>query len=119
MLAGYNCDIVLSGHRLVAAKRSNWREGRCANVPNAIRLDVLMAEKDILEVTRNVVADGVLDEQGVETILAAARERSEKQPLTDKIFMRSVVTSFVAIIACIVAPVLTRSHELTEMMEKL
>ena len=26
----------------------------------------------------------------------------EKQPLTDKIFMRSVVTSFVAIIACIV-----------------
>ena len=43
-----------------------------------------MAEKDILELTREVVADGLLDEKGVETILAAARERSEKQPLTTK-----------------------------------
>ncbi len=43
-----------------------------------------MAEKDILEVTRDVVADGSLDEKGVETILAAARERSKEQPLTTK-----------------------------------
>ena len=39
-------------------------------------------EKDILDVARDVVADGSLDEQGVETILAAARERSKKRPLT-------------------------------------
>ena len=43
-----------------------------------------MAEKDIFEVTRDVVAGGSLDEKGVETILAAARERSETQPLTTK-----------------------------------
>lgn len=43
-----------------------------------------MAEKDILELTREVVADGTLDEQGVETILAAARERSKEKPLTTK-----------------------------------
>jgi hypothetical protein len=43
-----------------------------------------MAEVDVLEVTRGVVADGLLDEQDVETVLAAARERSEKQPLTTK-----------------------------------
>ena len=43
-----------------------------------------MAEKSIFDLTREVVADGLLDEQGVETILAAARKRSEKQPLTTK-----------------------------------
>ena len=43
-----------------------------------------MAEKDIYEVTREVVADGSLTEQGVETILAAARERSKEKPLTSK-----------------------------------
>ena len=43
-----------------------------------------MAEKDIFDITRDVVADGLLDEQEVETILEAARERSEKQPLTTK-----------------------------------
>ncbi len=43
-----------------------------------------MAEIDILEVTRNAVSDGLLDEQDVETILLAARERSEEQPLTTK-----------------------------------
>lgn len=43
-----------------------------------------MAEKSILDVTREVVADGSLDEQDVETILAAARDRSEDQPLTTK-----------------------------------
>ena len=43
-----------------------------------------MAEKGILDVTRDVVADGFLDEQDVEAILAAARERSEEQPLTTK-----------------------------------
>ena len=41
-------------------------------------------EKDILDVARDVVADGSLDEQGVETILAAARQQSESQPLTTK-----------------------------------
>ncbi|MBP3884587.1 MAG: putative ABC transporter permease [Olsenella sp.] len=43
-----------------------------------------MAEKDIFDVTRDVVADGSLDEQGVDTILAAARKHSEEQPLTTK-----------------------------------
>ncbi len=43
-----------------------------------------MTEKGILDVTREVVADSSLDEQGVETILAAARKRSEEQPLTTK-----------------------------------
>ncbi len=43
-----------------------------------------MAEIDVLQVTRDVVADGLLDEQDVETILAAARERSEDRPLTTK-----------------------------------
>ncbi len=43
-----------------------------------------MAKIDILDVTRNVVADGFLDEQDVETILSAARERSKEQPLTTK-----------------------------------
>lgn len=43
-----------------------------------------MAEKDVFEITRDVVADGLLDEQEVEIILAAARERSEEQPLTTK-----------------------------------
>ncbi len=43
-----------------------------------------MAEKGIMEVARDVVADGTLDEQGVETILAAARERSGDRPLTTK-----------------------------------
>ena len=43
-----------------------------------------MAEQDIMELTREVVADGSLSEQDVETILAAARTRSEKQPLTTK-----------------------------------
>ncbi len=52
-----------------------------------------MAEKEILDVVRDVVADGLLDEQGVETILAAARERSEKQPLTTK--ERSEIMSIV------------------------
>ncbi len=43
-----------------------------------------MAEIDVLQVTRDAVADGSLDEQDVETILAAARERSEEQPLTSE-----------------------------------
>ena len=43
-----------------------------------------MAEIDVLEVTRDVVADGLLDKQDVETILTAARERSKEQPLTTK-----------------------------------
>ena len=43
-----------------------------------------MAEIDVLQVTRDAVADGSLGEQDVETILAAARERSEKEPLTTK-----------------------------------
>ncbi len=43
-----------------------------------------MAEKDIFAATREVVTDGLLDEQDVKTILDAARERSEKQPLTTK-----------------------------------
>ena len=43
-----------------------------------------MAEKDIFEITRDVVEDGVLDEQDVATILEAARERSKEQPLTSK-----------------------------------
>ena len=43
-----------------------------------------MAQIDILDLTRDIVADGSLDEKGVETILAAARERSEEQPLTSK-----------------------------------
>ncbi len=43
-----------------------------------------MAEIDVLQVTRDVVSDGLLDEQDVETILAAARERSEERPLTTK-----------------------------------
>ncbi len=51
---------------------------------NANRQDSNMAEKDILEVTREVVADGSLDEKGVETILAAARECSKEKPLTTK-----------------------------------
>ena len=41
-----------------------------------------MAEIDVLQVTRDAVADRSLDEQDVETILAAARKRSEEQPLT-------------------------------------
>ena len=43
-----------------------------------------MTEKNVIDVARDVVADGVLDEQGVETILAAARKRSEERPLTTK-----------------------------------
>ena len=43
-----------------------------------------MANIDILEVTRAAVADRSLDEQDVETILSAARERSKEQPLTTK-----------------------------------
>ena len=43
-----------------------------------------MAGKDVFEVTRDVVADGLLDEQDVEDILEAARERSKEQPLTTK-----------------------------------
>ena len=43
-----------------------------------------MQDKGITDLVRDVVADGTLDEQGVETILAAARERSEEQPLTTK-----------------------------------
>ena len=48
------------------------------------RIGHCMTEIDVLEVTRNVVADGTLDEQDVETILKAARERSEERPLTTK-----------------------------------
>ena len=51
---------------------------------DATRLDALMAEIDIFELTRETVDDGLLDEQDVEAILAAARERSEEQPLTTK-----------------------------------
>ena len=47
-------------------------------------LDIRMAEIDIFEVTRETVADGLLDEHDVQTILAAARERSEEKPLTTK-----------------------------------
>ncbi len=43
-----------------------------------------MAEKDVFEITREVVADGILDEQEVEAILEAVRQRSETQPLTTK-----------------------------------
>ena len=43
-----------------------------------------MTKKDVFEVTRDVIADGFLDEQDVEIILTAARERSEEQPLTTK-----------------------------------
>lgn len=43
-----------------------------------------MAEQDIVDLTRDVVADGRLDEKGVQTILEAARRRSEKDPLTAK-----------------------------------
>ena len=43
-----------------------------------------MAKKDVFDVTRDVVADGTLNKEGVEAILAAARERSEEQPLTTK-----------------------------------
>ena len=43
-----------------------------------------MSTKDVFEVTREAVADGLLDEHEVENILAAARERSEEQPLTTK-----------------------------------
>jgi len=44
----------------------------------------IMADEGIFEVTREAVADGQLDEKDVETILAAARERSKAQPLTTK-----------------------------------
>ena len=43
-----------------------------------------MMKKDVFEVARDAVADGLLDEQEVEIILTAARERSEEQPLTTK-----------------------------------
>lgn len=43
-----------------------------------------MSKQDVFEITRDVVADGVLDEKEVETILAAARERSAEEPLTAK-----------------------------------
>ena len=43
-----------------------------------------MAGKDIFKLTEKVVADGLLDEQDVETILSAVRKRSKKQPLTTK-----------------------------------
>ena len=43
-----------------------------------------MAKKDVFDLTREVVEDGLLDEQDVEAILTAARERSEEQPLTTK-----------------------------------
>ncbi len=41
-----------------------------------------MAENGVFEVACSVVADGSLNEQDVEAILAAARERSEEWPLT-------------------------------------
>lgn len=47
-------------------------------------LDARMVERDILEVAREVVADGTLDEQDVNTILETARQRSSQQPLTTK-----------------------------------
>ena len=43
-----------------------------------------MPKQDVFEITRDVVADGVLDEKEVEVILAAARERSAEEPLTAK-----------------------------------
>ncbi len=43
-----------------------------------------MAENGIFDVVREAVADGTLGEQDVETILDAARKRSEEQPLTTK-----------------------------------
>ena len=43
-----------------------------------------MTKKDVFDVARDAVADGFLVEQEVEIILAAARERSEEQPLTSK-----------------------------------
>ena len=54
------------------------------NPLSANRQDISMAEKDILEITRDVVADGSLEKKDVETILTAARERSKEQPLTTK-----------------------------------
>lgn len=41
-----------------------------------------MAEIDIFQITRDVVADGSLDERDVKTILSAARECSKERPLT-------------------------------------
>ena len=58
--------------------------GKLRGLPGAAGMDGSMAGRDIFEVTRAVVADGVLDEQDVETILATARERSKEQPLTTK-----------------------------------
>ena len=52
-----------------------------------------MSEKDVFDLTREVVEDGLLDEKDVEAILAAARERSEEQPLTTK--ERSEIMSIV------------------------
>ncbi len=52
-----------------------------------------MANKDIFDITRDAVADGLLDDEGVQTILTAARERSNEQPLTTK--ERSKIMSIV------------------------
>jgi uncharacterized membrane protein len=43
-----------------------------------------MAEEDLFELTRGVVADGHLGEEGVDAIVEAARKRSETTPLTSK-----------------------------------
>ncbi|MCR5582702.1 MAG: putative ABC transporter permease [Eggerthellaceae bacterium] len=43
-----------------------------------------MGEKDILAVTHEVVADGLLSEKDVQIVLDAARVRSEEQPLTSQ-----------------------------------
>lgn len=43
-----------------------------------------MAEVNVLEVAKRVVADGTLNEEGVNAILEAARKRSEVEPLTQK-----------------------------------
>ena len=66
------------------AVRPDREARRHVNLHDETGLDVPMAERDILELTREVVADRLLDEEGVETILAAARERSATQPLTTK-----------------------------------
>ena len=83
----------ISGNCFVNAKCSHKKIRQREGLFGVTRLDECMAEKDILELTRDVVADGMLDDQDVETILTAARERSEEQPLTTK--ERSEIMSIV------------------------
>lgn len=43
-----------------------------------------MSKQNIIDLTRSIVADGVLSEHDVTTILTAARKRSDESPLTTK-----------------------------------